>query len=113
MAECTVDQLVIAIVAGSQAGALIRTLTRDGFYVTQIASSGGVVREATVSLLVGLDQVRLPQLLDHIRIHCRTHIQYVPVHLEATLAEIQPLVLEAQAGGATVYVLDVERFEQV
>jgi uncharacterized protein YaaQ len=113
MAKCAVNQLVITTATGGQAAELTRALTRDGFHVTQIDSSGGVVLEATVSLLIGLDRDRLSSLLEHIRTHCRTRTRYVPAHLEATLAEVQPLVIEAQVGGATVYVLNVERFEQV
>jgi len=39
-----VNQLVIATVSSSQAGMLTNRLTRDGFYVTEIASSGGDYR---------------------------------------------------------------------
>ena len=113
MAGQVVNQLVIANVAGGQARGLIHTLIRDGFHVTQIDSSGGILQEATVSLLIGLDRALLPRLLEHIRTQCPTHTRYVPTHLEATLAEVQPLVIETQVGGASVYVLDVERFEQV
>ena len=109
----TVNQLVIATVSGAQAGALTDRLTRDGFYVTQVHSSGGILYEATVSLLVGLDQARLPLLLEHIRECCHTRRRFIPAHVEAPLLEIQPVMIEAETGGATVYVLDVERFERL
>jgi len=108
-----VNQLVIATVAGAQAGALTDRLTRDGFYVTQVDSSGGILYEATVSLLIGLDRARLPRLLEHIRECCRTRLRFIPAHVEAPLLEIQPMMIEAEVGGATVYVLDVERFERL
>ena len=109
----TVNQLVIATVAGAQAGPLTDRLTRDGFYATQIDSAGGILYEATVSLLIGLSQDRLPGLLEHLRDCCRTHRRFIPAHVEAPLLEIQPVMIEAEVGGATVYVLNVERFEQV
>ena len=108
-----VNQLVIATVAGTQAGALTDRLTRDGFYATQIDSAGGILYEATVSLMIGLDRARLPGLLKLIRECCRTHRRFIPAHVEAPLLEIQPVMIEAEVGGATVYVLNVERFEQV
>lgn len=108
-----VNQLVITTVASAQAGALTDRLTRDGFHVTQIDSSGGILYEATVSLLIGLDQARLPRLLEHIRECCRTRLRFIPAHVEAPLLEIQPMMIEAEVGGATVYVLDVERFERL
>ena len=109
----TVNQLVIATVSGSQAGALTDRLLRDGFYVTQVDSRGGILHEATVSLLIGLDQTRLPRLLKHLRECCRTYRRFIPAHVETPLLEIQPMMIEAEVGGATIYVLDIERFEQL
>lgn len=108
-----VNQLVLATIAGTQANALRERLTQDGFYATQIDSAGGILYEATVSLLIGLDRARLPRLLRHLRECCRTHRRFIPAHVEAPLLEIQPVMIEAEVGGATVYVLNVERFEQV
>lgn len=109
----TVDQLAIANVASTQASELTERLTQDGFYVTQIDSSGGILYEATVTLLVGLDGTRLPQLLEHIRECCQTHRRYVAAQVETPLIELQPMVIEAEVGGATAYVLNVERFLQL
>jgi uncharacterized protein YaaQ len=108
-----INQLAIATVSGAQAGALIDRLTRDGFTVTRVDSSGGILHEATVSLLIGLEQARLSHLLALIRECCRTRRRFIPAHVEAPLLEIQPMLIEAEVGGATVYVLDVERFEQL
>lgn len=108
-----VDQLVIATVSSSQAGTLTSRLIKDGFYVTEIASSGGIMREATLSLLIGLHSSRLPRLLKHIRECCATYKRFIPAHVEAPMFEFNPLMIEAEVGGATVYVLDVERFEQL
>jgi len=108
-----VNQLVITTVSGAQAGALTDRLTRDGFHVTQADSSGGILYEATVLLLIGLDQARLPRLLEHIRECCPTRRRFIPAHVEAPLLEIQPVMIEAEVGGATIYALDIERFEQL
>jgi uncharacterized protein YaaQ len=109
----TINQLVIANVAGSQAGELTDRLTRNGFYVTQVDSGGGILYEATTTLLIGLGAEHLPQLLKHVRECCHTRRRYVPAHVEAPLLEIQPMMIEAEVGGATVYTLNVERFEQL
>jgi len=111
--HATINQLVIATVAGAQAGSLTERLTREGFYVTQVDSSGGILYEATLSLLIGLDRARLPRLLEVIRECCHTRRRFVPAHVEAPLLEVQPVMIEAEVGGATIYVLDVERFEQL
>ena len=108
-----INQLVIATVSGAQAGTLTDKLTRDGFYVTHVDSSGGFLHEATVSLLIGLDRAHLSRLLEHVRECCHTRRRFIPAHVEAPLLEIQPVLIEAEVGGATVYAVDVERVEQL
>ena len=108
-----VDQLVVVTVLGAQADALVKRLNREGYYATQIDSSGGILDEPTVSLLIGLPKVRLETLLGTLRESCKAHRRYIPVHVEAPLLEVQPAVIEAEVGGALIYVLNVERFEQL
>jgi uncharacterized protein YaaQ len=107
-----VDQLAIVIVTSAQAGGLTKRLTHDGFYVTQVNSLGGLLDEPTVSLLIGFDKRRLPHLLGQLRHCCRRHRQLIPAQVETPPLYIQPPVVEVEIGGATIYVLDVEHFEQ-
>jgi len=113
MPHSVINQLVVATVPGAQAGLLTDKLTHDGFYVTQMDSSGGILREATVTLIVGLNRVLLPRLLEHIRECCCTRRQFIPAHVEAPLLEAQALMIETEVGGATIYALGVERFQQL
>jgi uncharacterized protein YaaQ len=108
-----VDQLVLASVAGTQAGELVKRLTNDGFVVTEIDSRGGILYDATVSLLIGLESKRLRRCLEHFRECCRTRRQYIPAHAEAPILEAQTMMIEVEIGGASIYVFDVERFEQL
>jgi uncharacterized protein YaaQ len=108
-----VNQLIFATVAGSQAGDFIERLTRDEFYVTRIDSRGGILHEATVSLLIGLDRIHLPRLLELLREHCCRRRKFIPAHTEAPFIEAPTVMIEAEIGGATVYALNVERFEQL
>lgn len=109
----SVNLLVIATVAGSQAEALVQHLTADGFLVTRMDSSGGLLLESSVSLLIGLQRARLPHLLAHFREDCRRQRQMVPAHVEVLSAQMQPPMIEVEVGGASLYALDVERFEQL
>jgi uncharacterized protein YaaQ len=109
----SINQLFIVTVMGEQAGELTARLLRDGFYVTEINSSGGLLQEAQVSMLIGLNQTRQGQLLAHIRECCRRHRRFIAAHLEGSSSLFQPAVIEAEVGGAIVYALEVERWEQI
>ena len=108
-----VNQMVFAVVAGSQARELVERLTRDGYYVTQIASRGGILHEATISLLIGLDKLRLPSFLEHVGKICQKRREFYPAHAEGQFLSTPVVMIEAEIGGASVYVFDVERFEQL
>ena len=109
----TTDQLFLVTVMGEQAGELTARLLRDGFVVTEINSSGSLLQEAQVSLLVGLNHTRQGQLLAHIRECCRRHRRFIAAHLEGSSSLFQPAVIEAEVGGAIIYALEVERFEHL
>ena len=108
-----VNQLAIISVAQAQAGKLIKQLTQHDYYVTHIDSMRGMLYEPTASLLIGLDSERLPQLITLIRQYCQTKHQYVPIHTESPMLEMHPVMIETESGGATIYTLSVERFEQL
>jgi uncharacterized protein YaaQ len=112
-ASQTVNQLIFATVAGSQASEFIERLTHDDFHVTQIDSRGGILHEATVSLLIGLDRTQLPLLLELFREYCRRRRKFIPAHTEAPFIEAPTVMIEAEIGGATIYAFNVERFEQL
>lgn len=112
-AQGTIEQLCIVTVLGEQAGALVSRLTADHFYVTQLNSTGGLLQEPQVSLLVGLPRERQGRLLTHIRECCQRRRRYIAAHLEGSSSLFQPAIIEAEVGGAAIYVLDVERFERL
>jgi uncharacterized protein YaaQ len=108
-----VNQLMLVTVSGEQTGELVQGLNQAGFYVTVVDSRGGLLDERTSTLLIGLDQGRAPQVLDKLRTDCRTRRRLIPAQLETPLASAQTLMIEAETGGALIFVFDVERFEQL
>ena len=111
--QANLDQLFIVTVGGEQAGELTTRLVADGFYITEMNSSGGLLQEAQVSFVIGAPRPRQEQLLAHIRDCCRRQRRFIAAHLEGSSSLFQPAIIEAETGGAIVYVLDLERFEQL
>ncbi len=107
-------KLVVAIVQNDDAGALSDALRENNYASTVISTTGGFLREGNSTILVGVDALRVDTLLKLIKENCTTRTQYVnpvpPVMEPGELYLAQPV--EVQVGGATVFVLDVERFEK-
>ena len=113
MNSCSLDRLVILTVFDSQADPLMKQLTREDFHFTVINSTGGVMQEAVICFLVGFFHERMPVLLEIVRNKCRPYRKYIPTQslLPGELANLP--MLEAQLGGALIYMMNVERFEQL
>ena len=108
-------KLVLAIVQDEDANALSESLLAERFGLTRINTAGGFLREGNVSFLLGVEEEKLGQLLSIIRRNCVTRTQYVnPLPPIMEPGEFyMPYPVEVQVGGATVFVFDVERFEQL
>ena len=109
-----IDQLALVDVSGSQAGELMQQLTKNGFYFTKIDSSGGIIQEPMVCLLIGFDKGRKDDLLKISRKYCQPHKQYIPANMSIQPGYTNQIpMIEAQMGGAIIHLLNVERFEQL
>ena len=113
MANDVINELVIVSVSGEQASGLTHRLRGEGFYFTQLDSWGSLLEEATVCLLIGLNEARMPALLALIRECCQVHRQFIPARLDASMLQVQPVMIEAEVGGASIYTFAVERFVQI
>ena len=108
-------KLVLAIVHGEDAGQTVQALNGAGFIVTRLASSGGFLQQGSATLLVGVEEERVDQVLALIRENGRERSRYLtsapPTAEPGEL--LMPFPVEVQVGGATVFVLDVEQFEKL
>ena len=107
-----IDKIYVVSVSGETVSSLREQLVKKGFYFTQIESSGGIIQKESVSLLIGINQARTGELQQLIRKVCKRKRTYVPARTETVVMQTHPLMIEAEIGGALVYSLDVERFEQ-
>ncbi len=107
-------KLVVAIVHRDDSGALSNALRANNYSSTLIGTTGGFLREGNATFLIGVEENRLDDVLGVIKKNCTTRTQLVnpmpPVMEPGELYLAQPI--EVQVGGATVFVMNVERFEK-
>ena len=108
-------KLVIAVIQGEDATQTVQALSSAGISVTKMASSGGFLQQGNATLLIGVDDDKVEQALTLIRENCRERSQYMtPMPPMVEPGEFfMPYPVEVQVGGATVWVVDVERFEKL
>lgn len=108
-------KLVVAVVQAEDAGETVQALNAAGISVTRLASSGGFLQQGNATLLIGVDEERVEQVIQLVRENCRERNRYLtPMPPMVEPGEMfVPFPIEVQVGGATIFVLDVERFEKL
>jgi uncharacterized protein YaaQ len=106
-------QAMLAIVQSEDAEAACDRLKPLNLpHFSRIASSGGFLRQGNTALWIAVPPGRMGQVMDALKETCQRRTTYVPAQLEvAQLASAFPV--EVEVGGATVFVCDVERFEEL
>jgi uncharacterized protein YaaQ len=107
-------KLVISIVSNEDARPLINSLMRRGHRATMVSTTGGFLREGNATIFIGTEDKTLDEVLGIIRDNCHTHTQYVnPLPPVIEPGEMYlPTPVEVEVGGATVFVINVDRFEK-
>ena len=107
-------KLIVSIVHSDDADTLTRALHEKGHRCTKISTTGGFLREGNATILIGAEAGHVDGILDIIKKNCHARTQLIsPLPPVAEAGELYiPKPVEVQIGGATVFVLDVERSEK-
>ena len=108
-------KLVIAIVQGEDAQRTVAALGDKGIGSTRFASSGGFLQQGNVTLLIGIEDAQVDEALRIIRENCHERSRYLtPISPLAEPGELfVAFPVEVQVGGATVFVVPVDKFEKI
>jgi uncharacterized protein YaaQ len=107
-------KLILATIQDQDTDRVITNLTDQGYRVTRIGTTGGFLQQGNTTLLVGVDESQVAPVLNILKTHSQRRMQYMPL---ATGAAPNGVALynyvQVEVGGATVFILNVEHFEQV
>ncbi|MCL2698288.1 MAG: cyclic-di-AMP receptor [Oscillospiraceae bacterium] len=106
-------KLIYAIVNNDDSHPVSNALTRSGFAVTKLASTGGFLMSGNTTFLVCSDDEKVDEIIEIIREHSRKRKQFVPSATSYGEGGYTSFPVEVSVGGATVFVTDIERFEKV
>ena len=105
-------QFILAVIQSEDAEAALAQLKLLNLpSVVSIATSGGFLRQSntTLSMLVNENQVN--EVLASLRSTCQRRTTYIPTHLEIA-QQTSAVPVEVEIGGGTVFIGEVERFEE-
>ena len=111
--EAQAMKLIIAIINYDDANAVTQNLSKNGFSSTRLSTTGGFLLAGNVTLLTGVKDDQVQQAIDLIRECSHSRKQMVPALTEMSYGFMPVMPVEVAVGGATVFVVDVERFERL
>jgi uncharacterized protein YaaQ len=108
-------KLVTAVVHSEDAGNLVDALLEKEFRATRLQSSGGFLKQGNATILVGVEDDQVDAVLEIVSANCHSRRQFVnPMPPIMEPGEFyMPYPVEVEVGGATVFVVPVERFERL
>ncbi|HIR57640.1 MAG TPA: cyclic-di-AMP receptor [Candidatus Gallacutalibacter pullicola] len=106
-------KLVLAIVSNDDSSAVSSALTKQGFSVTKLATTGGFLMAGNTTFICGVADEKVDTVIEIIAKHSSRRTQVVPSTTTMDVGMYSSFPVEVTVGGSTIFVLNVDRFEKV
>jgi uncharacterized protein YaaQ len=108
-------KLVYAIVNRDDSKAVLSHLTKSGYYVTKLASTGGFLGSGNTTFMICDEDEKIPNIVDIIRKYSKKRIEYLPPNDTIMQGVTAPASapLEVTIGGATIIITEVSEFMKI
>ena len=107
-------KLILAIVNSEDAQRVMRNLTQENFSVTKLATTGGFLMSGNVTIITGVEDERVDEAINIIRKMSESRSRAVPSIPESGIGGFfDTALVDVIVGGATIFVLPVDRFEKI
>lgn len=106
-------KLVYAIVNNDDTYAVNKGLQKAGIRATKLSSTGGFLMAGNTTFMICCRDEQVDEIIEVLKEHSRKRKQFVPSSAVNEPNGRQSVPVEVTIGGATIFVTDIERFEQV
>ena len=112
MDSSSINLLMLAIVQDQDMEVATRALEKLTLPVVFLSSAGGFLGRRNATLLIGLRPGKEEAAIKALQESCRQRIEYLTLPLEGSPLPM-PTPVPVTVGGATVFALPVEHFEEI
>mgnify|MGYP001764603936 CR=1 FL=1 len=106
-------KLILAIVSNDDAHSVTNALNKADFIVTRLSTTGGFLRAGNTTLIIGTEDELVDKCIDVIGEESKRRTEIVPSTASYDIGRYASFPIEVQVGGATIFVMDVEKFLKV
>lgn len=108
-------KMVIAMVQDQDVNKLLGVLMEHGYSATKLASTGGFLRQGNTTLLIGIEDAQVPEVMGLIKETCHSRKQLVTplASVGRSMNNYLSAPVDVLVGGATIFVVEVLEFAKV
>lgn len=103
-------KLIVAIINNDDSPSVLSELSSKGYGATKLSTSGGFLRAGNSTLLIGTEDEKVDDVISIISEFSSRRTQMVTPSPSFMAEGFISRAVEVTVGGATVFVLDVEKF---
>jgi uncharacterized protein YaaQ len=109
-------KLILAVVQEQDVDACSDALTASGFVCTRLASQGGFLDSNNCTLMIGVEDGQVDEVCAILGRHAQRRVQMIDSTLPFPGGPLAPVLtppMDVEVGGATVFVVPLERIEKI
>jgi uncharacterized protein YaaQ len=107
----SVNRLMVAIIQEADLESALTSLSKLGFSVSRLSSTGGFLSRRNITLLIGVQEGREDVAVKTLQNSCKQRVEFVssPLH---PASYPMPTPTQVTIGGATVFIFEVESYDE-
>jgi len=109
-------KLIYAIIRYDNEDDVTTSLTKHKFSVTRLSTTGGFLKKGNTTLMIVTEPERVDEAIDIIKKECGHH-QKITINMPyvsgSSMVHCATMPMSVDVGGATIFVVDVERYEKI
>ena len=103
-------KMIFAVINNDDAEAASAALSREGFWLTRLSTTGGFLMAGNTTFLIGTEDDKVDIVIEILSRHCSARKKKVSSKQSLGRGLVSDSVIkEVVVGGATVFVLSVDR----
>ncbi len=109
-------KMIYAIVRNDNEDDVVTQLTQHHYSVTRLSTTGGFLRKGNTTLMIGADDEKVDEVISLIKQECGQHQKLtvnMPYISGTSMVNYATMPMHVEVGGATIFVVNVERYEKI
>ena len=109
-------KMIYAIVRNDNEDDVVSQLTQHHYSVTRLSTTGGFLRKGNTTLMIGAEDEKVDEVISLIKQECGQHQKLtvnMPYISGTSMVNYTTMPMHVEVGGATIFVVNVERYEKI